>query len=47
MEWLVRLLNSCFFSSMVPTDWTVVFVVPLYEGKGDKYGFRGEEFLYE
>ncbi len=29
VEWLVRLLNVCFLSSMVPVDWTSACVVPL------------------
>ncbi len=37
VEWLVRSLNVCFLSSMVPIDWTTACVVPLYKGKGDKY----------
>ncbi len=48
VEWLVRLLNVCFLSSMVSIDWTTACVVPLYIGKGDKYGcasFRGISLL--
>ncbi len=37
VEWLVRLFNVCFLSSMVPIAWTSVCVDPLYKGKGDKY----------
>ncbi len=37
VEWLVRLLNVCFLSSMVLNDWTSACVAPLYKGKGDKY----------
>ncbi len=48
VEWLLRLLNVCFFRSMVPNDWTSAYVVPLYKGKGDKYectSFRGISLL--
>ncbi len=37
VEWLVRLLNVCFLSSMVPIDWTNSCVIPLYKGKGNEY----------
>ena len=36
-EWLVRLSNVYFVTSMVPVDWAKARVVPLYKGKGDKY----------
>ncbi len=48
VEWLVRLLNACFLSSMVPIDWTSTCVVPLCKGKGGKYectSFRGISLL--
>ncbi len=48
VEWLVRLLNVCFLSSMEPMDWTSACVVPLYKGTGDKYectSFRGISLL--
>ena len=35
LEWLVRLFNICFISSMVPLDWVHACIVPLYKGKGD------------
>ena len=31
IEWLVRLLNVWFVTSMVGVDWTSVCVVPLYK----------------
>ena len=37
MEWLVRLFNICFITSMVPMDWMCACIVPLYKGKGDVY----------
>ena len=37
IEWLVRLVNVCYVSSMVPVAWRSAYVVPLYKGKGDKY----------
>ncbi len=33
-----KIVKCMFFSSMVPIDWTKACVVPLYKGKGDKYG---------
>ena len=36
VEWLVRLLNLCFVSGMVPIEWRSACIVPLYKGKGDK-----------
>ena len=37
IEWLVKLFNVCFVTSMVPVDWTSVCVVPLYKGRNDEY----------
>ena len=48
VEWLVRLFNICFILSMVPADWVIACIVPLYKGKGDKYecsNFRGISLL--
>ena len=36
LEWLVRLLNLSFDIGVVPMDWRIACIVPLYEGKGDK-----------
>ena len=33
---MVRLLNVCFITSMVPVDWVSARVVPLYKSKGDR-----------
>ena len=44
LEWLVRLFNICFMLSIVPVDWVIACMVPLYKGKGDMYecsNFRG------
>ena len=44
LEWLVRLFNICFMLSIVPGDWVIACMVPLYKGKGDVYecsNFRG------
>ena len=44
VEWLVRVRNICFMLSVVPLDWVIACIVPLYKGKGDKYecsNFRG------
>jgi len=48
VEWLVRLLNICFMSSLVPIDWASACVIPLYKRKGNKYecnSFRGTSLL--
>ena len=37
LEWLVRLFNICFITSMVLMDWMCACIVPLYKGKGDVY----------
>ena len=37
LEWLVRLFNICFMLSIVPVDWVIACMVPLYKGKGDVY----------
>ena len=36
VEWLVRLLNLCSLSGMVPIEWRSDCIVPLYKGKGDE-----------
>ena len=35
LEWLVRVFNICFMLSIVPVDWVIACMVPLYKGKGD------------
>ena len=35
VEWMVRLLNVCLDSGMVPMDWKKGCIVPIYKGKGD------------
>ena len=48
LEWLVRLFNKCFMLSIVPVDWVIACMVPLYKGKGDMYkcsNFRGISLL--
>ena len=35
LEWLVRVFNICFMLSIVPVDWVIAYMVPLYKGKGD------------
>ena len=35
LEWLVRVFNICFMLSVVPVDWVIACMVPLYKGKGD------------
>ena len=48
LQWLVRLFNVCFMLSIVPVDWVIACMVPLYKGKGDMYecsNFRGISLL--
>ena len=48
LEWLVRVFNVCFMLSMVPVDWVIACIVPLYKSKGDMYecsNFRGISLL--
>ena len=48
LEWLVRVFNICFMLSIVPVDWVIACMVPLYKGKGDMYecsNFRGISLL--
>ena len=42
MEWLVRLFNICFVLSMVPVDWVLAIIVPLFKGKGDVFECRND-----
>ena len=35
LEWLVRVFNICFMLSIVPVDWVIACMVPLYKDKGD------------
>ena len=35
LEWLVRVFSICFMLSIVPVDWVIACMVPLYKGKGD------------
>ena len=39
LEWLVRVFNICFMLSIVPVDWVIACMVPLYKGKGDFFFF--------
>ena len=48
LEWLVSVFNVCFILSVVPVDWVIACMVPLYKGKGDMYecsNFRGISLL--
>ena len=48
LEWLVRVFNICCVLSIVPVDWVIACMVPLYKGKGDVYecsNFRGISLL--
>ena len=33
----MRSFNICFMLSIVPVDWVIAYMVPLYKGKGDVY----------
>ena len=35
LEWLVSVFNICSMLSVVPVDWVIACMVPLYKGKGD------------
>ena len=35
LEWLVRLFNICLLLSIVPVNWVIACMVPIYKGKGD------------
>ena len=35
MDWIWRLYNMAFESSVVPEDWISVVIVPLYKGTGE------------
>ena len=44
LEWLVRVFNIYFMLSIVPVDWVIARMVPLYKGKGNVHecsNFRG------
>ena len=48
LEWLVRVFNICFMLSMVPVDWVISCMVPLYKSKGNVHEcsiFRGISLL--
>ena len=48
LEWLVRVFDICFMLSLVPVEWVIACIVPLYKGKGDMNecsNFRGISLL--
>ena len=49
LELLVRVFNIlCSMLSIVPVDWVIACMVPLYKGKGDVHersNFRGIKLL--
>ena len=48
LEWLVRVFHICCMLSIVPVDWVIACMVPLYKAKGDVYecsNFRGISLL--
>ena len=48
LEWLVRVFNICFKLSIVPVDWVIACMVPIYKDKGDVHecsNFRGISLL--
>ena len=45
---LLRIFNKCMESGVVPEDWKVACIVPVYKGKGDMKGcanYRGITIL--
>ena len=42
-EWMVRLLNVCMNSGVVPKDWKMGCIVPLYKGKADPLDYNNSE----
>ena len=36
MDWIWRLCNMVFESSIAPEDWESAVIVPLYKGKGKR-----------
>ena len=48
LEWLVKVFNICFMLSIVPVDWVIACIVPLYKGKRYVHecsNFRGISLL--
>ena len=45
LEWLVRVFNICFMLSIVPVDWVIACMVPLYKGTGDAHAGYNFRFL--
>ena len=48
VDWIWRLCNMEFESSVVPEDWRSVVIVPLYKGKGERTeckNYRGISLL--
>ena len=45
LEWLVRLFKICFMLSIVPVDWVIACMVPLYKGKGDMHKCSNQGWL--
>ena len=48
LEWLVRVFNICFMLSIIPLDWIIACMVPLYKSKEDLHecsNFRGISLL--
>ena len=42
------MFNICYMLSIVPVDWVIACMVPLYKGKGDVHdcsNFRGYKFV--
>ena len=40
MDWIWRLCNIAFESSVVPEDWRSAVIVPLYMSKGESTKFK-------
>ena len=48
VEWLLRVFIVCFVLSVVPEDWVLAIIIPLFKGKGDVHdcsNYRGISLL--
>ena len=48
IDWLLRILDKCMESGVVPEDWKAACIIPVYKGKGDRrdcVNYRGISIL--